>query len=186
MQEETKMTINSLIIPIGSLWRAGKGTTEKFDLDVPLHLEELETVSNLTGRLTLIKLKEEISVIIEDASVKIRGRCTKCMKNFTQDIEIAETSREFLVEAPSKDSDPNDVYLIDLKKMVIDLNEMARQEIILHFPLFPVCSKSCRGLCPVCGKDLNKSICACRKVISKEENKPFKDLKKILKKTNNG
>jgi uncharacterized metal-binding protein YceD (DUF177 family) len=176
------MTINSLIIPIGSLWRAGKGTTEKFDLDVPLHLEDIKTVSNLTGKLILIKLKEEISAIVQEASVKLKGKCSKCLKDFTRTIEIPETSREFLMRPPSKDSDPNDVYLIDLRKMEIDLNEMIRQEIILHFPLFPVCSKSCRGLCPFCGKDLNKNVCKCRKNIDTEENKPFRDLKKILKK----
>jgi len=40
---------------------------------------------------------------------------------------------------------------------------LLRQEIILHFPVVSVCSKSCKGLCPVCGVDLNKENCSCDK-----------------------
>ncbi|MEK7085982.1 MAG: DUF177 domain-containing protein, partial [Patescibacteria group bacterium] len=62
----------------------------------------------------------------------------------------------------------------------IDLGEFLRQEIILHFPLIPVCSKSCKGLCPTCGKDKNKEDCDCPKRET-EGYKPLAVLKKLIK-----
>ncbi|MFC1750184.1 DUF177 domain-containing protein, partial [Pseudomonadota bacterium] len=133
------------------------------------------------GTLKLIKLKNEISAIIEIADVKISLKCNKCMEPFTKEIEIEGVSREYMADPPKEESDISDIYLLDQKKLEIDLTEMVRQEIILHFPLFPVCSKSCLGLCSKCRKNLNKKICKCSRDVA-EENKPFKDLKKIISK----
>ncbi len=44
----------------------------------------------------------------------------------------------------------------------IDLTENMREDMILAFPNYPVCSPGCRGLCPQCGTDLNEGTCSCR------------------------
>lgn len=61
-------------------------------------------------------------------------------------------------------------YRIDLKKdfdlsyevkgkTTLDLSEDIRQEIILEYPLKPLCKQDCKGLCLVCGKNLNEGSC---------------------------
>lgn len=44
-------------------------------------------------------------------------------------------------------------------KTVIDLTDNIRQEIILDYPLKMVCREDCKGLCQVCGKNLNEGEC---------------------------
>lgn len=44
----------------------------------------------------------------------------------------------------------------------VDLTEDIREDILLHLPAFPLCSPTCRGLCPKCGKNLNKGPCGCK------------------------
>ena len=46
---------------------------------------------------------------------------------------------------------------------VIDLDEILREQIILALPMYPRCSPECRGLCPVCGIDLNQETCDCQR-----------------------
>jgi len=41
----------------------------------------------------------------------------------------------------------------------IDVGEMLREEMLLALPMAPLCSESCLGLCPSCGKDLNEGPC---------------------------
>ncbi len=36
-----------------------------------------------------------------------------------------------------------------------------QSQICFEFPAKPLCSEDCKGLCPVCGCDLNKSSCKC-------------------------
>jgi uncharacterized protein len=44
----------------------------------------------------------------------------------------------------------------------VDLTEDIREAVLLAIPSFPVCSTSCKGLCPQCGANLNEGPCACR------------------------
>jgi uncharacterized protein len=47
----------------------------------------------------------------------------------------------------------------------IDLDPVVREQLILALPHYPVCRDSCKGLCPVCGANLNEKECGCdRKV----------------------
>jgi uncharacterized protein len=39
----------------------------------------------------------------------------------------------------------------------IDLTPLIREEVILAMPLAPLCRPDCKGLCPVCGRDLNEA-----------------------------
>jgi len=44
---------------------------------------------------------------------------------------------------------------------VIDIDRLIAEQIFLHLPLKVLCSPSCRGLCPVCGANLNYQDCGC-------------------------
>ena len=52
-------------------------------------------------------------------------------------------------------------YSVDRTVQVIDLDPDIRQEVILEYPLKPLCRRDCQGLCPVCGKNLNLGKCSC-------------------------
>lgn len=52
-------------------------------------------------------------------------------------------------------------YPVEKTETVIDLNPEIREEILLHFPLKPLCTLECKGLCPQCGKNLNEGGCSC-------------------------
>lgn len=72
--------------------------------------------------------------------------CVRCVEDFPWtafDDEIA-LSVEFEGENP-----------------FIDLTDLLRECIILSFPSNPVCREDCKGLCPKCGKNLNKETCTC-------------------------
>ncbi|MGL5514994.1 MAG: YceD family protein, partial [Sporomusa sp.] len=43
----------------------------------------------------------------------------------------------------------------------IDIIDLIRENILLAAPIKPVCSQSCRGLCPECGINLNIHTCSC-------------------------
>lgn len=43
----------------------------------------------------------------------------------------------------------------------VDLDPIVREQILLALPSYPVCSEGCKGLCPVCGANLNDRECGC-------------------------
>jgi uncharacterized metal-binding protein YceD (DUF177 family) len=176
---------NSLEIKIGKLWNSSEGTTQKIQLDLPvnLNLGELTPISNLIADLLLVKLKNEISAIITDGNITLHVSCERCLAKYDYDLNIPSVEREFLSKK-DEDADPFEFFQIDLNKMTIDLSEMLRQEIILHFPLISLCSKSCKGLCEVCGADKNAKNCKCAdKKVDDSLQKPFKNLKSLMAKS---
>lgn len=44
---------------------------------------------------------------------------------------------------------------------VVELDPVVREQILLAVPAYPVCTESCKGLCPVCGGNLNERECGC-------------------------
>ena len=50
----------------------------------------------------------------------------------------------------------------DEKTEFVDLTDELRQSIILSLPSYPVCRSDCKGVCALCGKNLNEGPCTCR------------------------
>ncbi|HNB50802.1 MAG TPA: DUF177 domain-containing protein [Anaerolineales bacterium] len=44
----------------------------------------------------------------------------------------------------------------------IDLDPLAREYLILEIPINQICEEDCKGLCPVCGENLNQRDCGHR------------------------
>jgi len=66
---------------------------------------------------------------------------------------------------------------------MIDLSELAREQILLALPTYPLCRPDCRGLCPICGGDRNRLLCQCEAEETRPPMTQFQErLKKIIKK----
>ena len=70
-----------------------------------------------------------------------------------------------------------EVRVLPLGAMEVDLTEAVREEVIMAAPPYPLCDPECRGLCPHCGADWNKTTCAC----AVEEPDPRWDVLRALK-----
>ena len=96
---------------------------------------------NLLARIT-----KEANFIFVKLSINLTMRldCSKCLEEFA-----ASKSLEIKLNFPIEN------------KSVIDLTDKLREEIILGYPLKPLCRPDCRGLCGICGQNLNRMICKC-------------------------
>jgi uncharacterized protein len=62
-------------------------------------------------------------------------------------------------EGPEVAEGDLDVFPFDGER--IDLEPLLREQFVLAIPYAPLCTVSCKGLCPQCGIDRNTSSCAC-------------------------
>lgn len=111
------------------------------DLDVP----GIKLVSPIEIRADVIKIQGVVDIKINLKSQAVM-QCSRCLTDITADIE-----RNFRLD-----------YSISAQDKAIDITDDARQEIILKYPLKPLCKSSCKGLCLKCGKDLNAGDCGCK------------------------
>jgi uncharacterized protein len=65
-------------------------------------------------------------------------------------------------EKPEREIEPEEFALAYYKDNVIDLGALMQEQFYLAVPMKPLCQPDCRGLCALCGKNLNQGSCECR------------------------
>ena len=82
--------------------------------------------------------------------------CGRCLEVFPMPLEF--TTKKLV--RYEQDEDFEDVIYTDAGYF-IDLAEEIRAQIFFEFPTKPLCKQDCKGLCPVCGCNLNTQSCSC-------------------------
>jgi uncharacterized protein len=44
----------------------------------------------------------------------------------------------------------------------LELEDILLEQVVLALPMQRVCSDACKGICPVCGRNRNETLCDCR------------------------
>lgn len=150
---------------IGPLLGKPPGTKAFFDIDDDSYLtsiDGLQSCGRAAGRVQLLKMPHEFNVQIKDLRAAAEGTCSRCLAKFSYQLNIPLVEREFIIDLPARDIGVGeDVFYVDKQTNEIDISQMVREELLLHFPAIPVCSESCKGLCDKCGINLNFQTCSC-------------------------
>lgn len=94
------------------------------------------------------------SIIVRaDVRFTFASYCSRCREAVER-----ESTLDFVLDYPVE---PGLEY--------IDLSEDIRQEVILKEPFKILCREDCKGICPVCGTNLNKRKCEC--IVQEPRNK---------------
>jgi uncharacterized protein len=59
----------------------------------------------------------------------------------------------------------------------IELNDVLREFVLLSLPMQRVCSETCKGICPVCGRNRNQNECQCHAAATDDRWAALKELK---------
>lgn len=92
--------------------------------------------------------------------------CSRCLKEFP--LVVDERFTVFYTEdRPGTLLDPelelaeHDLLSAGFTGDEISLVPEISDQVLMQIPMKPLCDERCKGLCPVCGADLNESDCSC-------------------------
>lgn len=88
---------------------------------------------------------------------ELTSPCARCLAPVREDFS-AEVDQAVVTE--SGETEEEAILSVG---GTIDLLETAENALLPDLPLRLLCKEDCRGLCPVCGKDLNEGECGCEK-----------------------
>jgi uncharacterized protein len=134
--------------------KQGEGATRHVVIDGSLRDVDENNPGDIAvqGEVTLIRTPR--GVLAKGlARVEVNQLCRRCME-FIASIDI-ETGRRL----PLDEGDEQEL-LID-EHHILDLTEVLRQYAVVAAITPGLCRPDCRGLCPVCGQNLNERECAC-------------------------
>jgi DUF177 domain-containing protein len=93
--------------------------------------------------------------------------CSRCLESFTmpvdQTFDLRYQPHAHNTGEGEREIEEDDLTTAFYENDEIDLGQLMREQFYLVLPMKPLCSEACQGLCPVCGKNLNRESCDCKR-----------------------
>lgn len=159
---------------LSSVHKTGEPHVERFELalDEPIaHWgQEYRPMSPLCATIEASYTGERIL-----ARVAVKGEvslpCSRCLADTRVEI-FGELRYLFSLRAPMKEHDPEDdddpcddgdvdVIMLDSFQSEISFADQIWEVLMLSLPEGALCRPDCKGLCRICGRDLNAGECGC-------------------------
>jgi uncharacterized protein len=143
-----------LRLNVGFVIAQSAGFSRDFPFDLPqLNIPPDLHLSSLAG---VVRATRTPQGILMQASFQamINLECVRCLLEFQQTLNIEFTELYAFSQRYATDSG-----LIMPETGIIDLTPVLREYVLLEIPISPLCRPDCKGLCPVCGSNLNESTC---------------------------
>jgi uncharacterized protein len=142
---------------VATMLKEHTGAMREYVIDDDVSVEG-ET-RHVTGRARFDRTPDGILVRAQ-VSGEQTAQCSRCLKDVTYPVHIG-FEEEYIptidVDTGARVGTPegeDDAYRIDAHHM-LDLAEPIAQYWAMSVPLAPLCEDACRGLCPVCGQEIN-------------------------------
>ena len=129
--------------------------------------EDLEQGSPLhaTGSAELLEESDSQVRVQGTYSVEMGAQCDRCLGRARFPLKgsfdlfyrpASEIAREEEVEIDSGEAE-----IGFYEGGGLELEDILREQVLLALPMQRVCSETCKGICPVCGKNRNETACDC-------------------------
>lgn len=99
-----------------------------------------------------IKIKAQVAritnalTVILSLDTNMYATCGRCLEEYEMRVK-----RDIRLHYPVNESVQS-----------VDLDPDIREELVLDFPMKPLCRTDCKGLCPKCGENINEGKCKCQ------------------------
>lgn len=118
---------------------------------IPNFIQEIQCEGpiDIQGRICIENQSLEIALGIK---LSINMVCSRCIENFAYPLQCEINESLDLTE-----------YQGILQNDTLDLTELIRENILIAIPIKALCDEDCKGLCTVCGVNMNVHNCDCNK-----------------------
>ena len=130
-------------------------------------LGEFPIVEKSPVTLQMTNKENERLLISGDVKVVMSIPCDRCLEevpttlHFEIDKEIPLENGIVRVASEEDDEEMDDTdYLIGFD---LDVDKLIYREILVNWPMKVLCKEDCKGICKVCGHNLNKGECGCQR-----------------------
>ncbi len=93
--------------------------------------------------------------------------CGRCLERFglliDQTLDLVYQQAASITDSQQEEIEltAEQMDLIAFRGSRIDLRQAVAEQVLLAFPIKPLCNRRCKGLCPRCGMNLNNGPCDC-------------------------
>jgi len=146
--------------------------------EIGLESESICFIGSVIAKLRLFRQLDKVFVKAELVT-SIELECARCLKPVEVILKGAFENQYRPLPKTIKET-LDDIGIGYYSEEYIDLSDDFRESLLLELPIKVLCSESCEGLCPRCGKNLNKGECDCHPESEEVLSSKFAELAKML------
>jgi len=125
------------------------------NLDLQAFTSNIEALLRLDRHDPYLQFEFNLSTIV-------RLQCDRCLTDFDYSLQIKAPMLYVIGRTQPADAhDDPEMVSVPANTVDLDISTDLRDNLILSFPSKCLCSEECKGLCPICGADLNLQPCTC-------------------------
>jgi uncharacterized protein len=145
---------NPLLLNVGFVVHQTVGYVREFPFDFDtIFLPPDTQLKNLIGYVRVSRTAQGLLVQVK-MEAEIMAECARCLTEFPQPLEADFT--DLYAFTPNSVTESG---LLLPENGKINLAPVLRDEMLLSLPINPVCEPGCKGLCPICGENMNETHC---------------------------
>jgi uncharacterized protein len=143
--------IHALRLQVGFLVHQTAGYSREFLFEFEsLHLQPDLDIDDISGSARITRTPQGLLVQVKMQATS-KGECARCLTEIQQPLVIDFT--ELFAFSPRSVTESG---LILPENGQLDLSPLVREYMLLEIPINPICKNDCKGLCPICGENLNE------------------------------
>jgi len=147
-------TQDILRLNVGFIVHQTVGYSRDFPFEaLSIHLPPDLDLTHLLGTARVTRTAQSL-LLQARMTAFVQAECVRCLTEFAQPLEVDFT--DLYAFTPNSMTESG---LLLPENGKIDLSPVVREEMFLAIPLGPLCKPDCKGLCPVCGENLNEVDC---------------------------
>lgn len=154
---------------------------------VNANIEELQ--ETFQGEPLKIRCKEPFDIELRhterdmvtvkfDIAVTVERLCSRCLEKVVceYDLHIERTINMAKREAYTEDALLEADEISYIEDCTLDVDMLVLDELYTKLPMNVLCKEDCKGICKVCGTNLNKSTCNCDRTVPDPRMAVFSDI----------
>jgi len=111
------------------------------------------------------KASADVYHVKGQVTTRLELACGRCLEPYEIAVdapfELRYVPQAFEVGEDERELGEDDLTTAYYREGVLDVTDLLREQFQLALPMKPLCSEACKGLCVVCGANLNRTMCSC-------------------------
>ncbi|MDD3852337.1 MAG: DUF177 domain-containing protein [Syntrophomonadaceae bacterium] len=141
---------------------AGQG--QLFHAEIPGNNEILEPLGKFSKPIVVhvrLESKDQQIKAFGTISTEVILNCSRCLEFCIYNIK-SDFAASLIDISLQDEQDLWQDEVVFIKGGIVDFSSLIYEIILTQIPMTPLCNINCKGLCPICGIDLNHRSCQCQ------------------------
>ncbi len=125
--------------------------------------------------------KKDVIRVVFDVSVVVYRNCSRCLDSVSQDYDLhierdVDVACRKGIDSSYDESLSESDEISYIEDCSLDIDMLVLDELYTLLPMTVLCKEDCKGICKVCGINLNESTCNCDQTVPDPRMAVFSDI----------